>query len=112
MMQYQNSKMEQAKKRKAEINNKTGGVAIGYYVISSGENALALGRQSYAREKHCGNRSVCLCERRKRICFGIWSKSLKEQRAAIGSYTRTEGKNSITLGVEAKVLNHRKRNWN
>lgn len=40
-----------------------------------------------------------------RSFLGYGAKALNVNSFAIGSYSRSEGKNSIALGVEAKVLN-------
>ncbi len=90
---------------KAQTNN-TGAIAIGYYVIASGENSLALGRQAYAE----GERGIAIgpyayAKGRQSFALGYGAKALKNDTFAIGSYSRVDGENSIALGIEAKVLN-------
>uniref|UniRef100_Q0I4Z9 Autotransporter adhesin n=1 Tax=Histophilus somni (strain 129Pt) TaxID=205914 RepID=Q0I4Z9_HISS1 len=99
-------KQEGSGEFKAQTNN-TGAIAIGYYVIASGENSVALGRQAYAE----GNRGIAIgpyaySKGSQSFALGYGAKALKDDTFAIGSYSRVDGENSIALGIEAKVLNN------
>ncbi|MSN96119.1 hypothetical protein F1B92_02730, partial [Campylobacter sp. FMV-PI01] len=96
---------------KAETNSKTGAVAIGYYVIASGENSLALGRQAYSK----GDKSVAIgpyaySKGEESFALGYGSKSIGNKSFAIGAYSRAEGKDSIALGIGSKVLSNTSNN--
>ncbi|TDF36930.1 hypothetical protein E3U35_10275, partial [Histophilus somni] len=90
---------------KAQSEN-SGSIAIGYYVVASGENSLAFGRQAYAK----GDRSMAIgpyaySKGEKSAALGYGSKALGEESLSLGSLSRAEGKNSIALGIKSAVKN-------